>query len=346
MNRHGGYYGENKDKIIDFSVNINPLGISENIINRVKGSINNLIRYPEIDGITARGIIEENIGIDKEKIILGNGATELIYLFSRAIKADKVLIIQPTFNEYERAFRISGSEVYNFVLTERDSFAVNESNLLNRIKELEPDVLVLCNPNNPTGKFIDYHQLISVFNYINQIDSHIFVDESFIDFTGERNFLLLVDEYSIFILRSMTKFYAIPGIRLGYGIANKGLIKRLNYYKEPWTVNSIALDILTEIFEDKGYAIKTREWLVEEKKFLKEELEKIKNLTVFNSCTNFHLCKLMKHKAEKLKEELLKKGIYIRTCEDFKGLDSRYFRIAVRTQLENKKLINGLRDLL
>lgn len=343
MNKHGGYYGENQEKIIDFSVNINPLGVSEKVIKRIYKSLNEIVRYPEIDGSSARGIIARNLGIEKTQIILGNGATELIYLYARTIKANKVLILQPTFNEYERAFRLSGSEIFNFLLSEEGGFQIDEAELICKIKEIKPDMLVICNPNNPTGIFVEYQKLTGVFDYMKKIGSYIFIDESFIDFTDEEDLLSLVDKYPVFILRSMTKFYAIPGIRLGYGLACEEIIERLNAFKEPWTINSIALDIVSTLFEDKEYIANTKEWLYSEKGFVKEKLGKFEDIKVFNSYTNFHLCKISNQKASELREKLLTDRIYIRTCEDFYGLGDSYFRIAVRTHDENIKLIKSLK---
>ncbi len=346
MNKHGGYYGDNQEGVIDFSVNINPLGVSEKVIKRINKSLREIVRYPEIDGSSSRGIIARNLGIEKTEIILGNGATELIYLYARTIKADKVLILQPTFNEYERAFRISGSRIFNFLLSEEDGFKIDERELICKINEIKPDLLVICNPNNPTGIFVDNQKLRDVFDYMNKIGSYIFIDESFIDFTDEEDFLSLLDRYPIFILRSMTKFYAIPGIRLGYGVASKGFIERLNTLKEPWTINSIALNIVSTLYEDKEYIANTKEWLYREKGFMKKELGKFKEIKIFNSKVNYHLCKINNQKANELKEKLLSDGIYIRICEDFNGLGDSYFRIAVRTHEENLKLIESLKRWL
>jgi len=346
MNKHGGYYGDNQEGVIDFSVNINPLGVSEKVIKRINKSLREIVRYPEIDGSSSRGIIARNLGIEKTEIILGNGATELIYLYARTIKADKVLIIQPTFNEYERAFRISGSRIFNFLLSEEGGFQIDEAELICKIKEIKPDMLVICNPNNPTGIFVEYQKLTAVFDYMKKIGSYIFIDESFIDFTDEEDLLSLIDKYPVFILRSMTKFYAIPGIRLGYGLACEELIARLNDFKEPWTINSIALDIVSTLYEDKEYIANTKEWLSREKGFVKEELGKFKDIKVLNTYTNFHLCKIRNQKASELREKLLIDGIYIRTCEDFYGLGDSYFRIAVRTHADNLKLIKSLKHWL
>lgn len=342
MNEHGGYFGNKTDKIADFSVNINPLGVPSKLLEELTKELPNLIRYPEIDGKTAKETLSKHLNKEASQIILGNGATELIYLVARAIKANKVLIIQPTFTEYERAFKVTGSNIYHFCTYEKDRFYVDMLELLEAIESLNPQIVVLCNPNNPTGVFYEPNQLKPLLDTIRKRNSYLFVDESFIDFTEKISLDSYVEDYPIFILRSMTKTYGIPGLRLGYGIGSKELISKLSEIKEPWTINSLALKAVDILLNDKDYFNSTKTCCSKEKNFLLSKLSLIKNIKAFPSEGNFVLCKLQNYTGKELKEALLKDNIYIRTCTDFKGLNDEFIRLAVRSREENEKLIDSL----
>lgn len=346
MNKHGGYFGYKKEKVIDFSVNINPLGVPYKLIEELAKQLPMLISYPEIDGKAARETLAKDLNKLTNQIILGNGATELIYLFARAMQVSRTLIIQPTFTEYERAFKVVGSSIYNFYTYEKDEFRIDIYELLKNIEQLKSEVVVLCNPNNPTGVFYKPDELMPLLKLIKKKKIYLFIDESFIDFTKKRSLIDFIEEYPIFILRSMTKTYGIPGLRLGYGLANNNIINRLNSKKEPWTINSLALKAVDVLLEDKDYMHNTEKWYEEEKNFLLKSLNSINNIEVFPSEGNFFLCKLKNISSKELKEALLKENIYIRTCEDFKGLNEKFIRLAVRSRVDNEKLLDSLKNLI
>ncbi len=197
MNKHGGYYGKDKDKVIDFSVNINPLGISTRVKDEIIEALDNIDRYPEIDGESSRKVIAEDLGLREEEVILGNGAIELIYLFANGVKPKRVMVIQPTFNEYERAFKIAGSEIIHFQRDNENKFNLNIKSLISELKKHKPDVLVLCNPNNPTGSFIEIEEFYTVLDSLKDIGAYLFLDESFIDFTHHKSYYHLINDYSV-----------------------------------------------------------------------------------------------------------------------------------------------------
>jgi len=344
MNKHGGYFGEKRKNVIDFSVNINPLGVPEKLITELRGRLLDLVRYPEIDGESAKRILSEKLNVGKGSLILGNGATELIYLFARAIRPKKVLIIQPTFTEYNRAFELNDGSILNFKTDEKNDFNIDIDELINELDNVKPDVLVICNPNNPTGVFTDKEIIMPVLDKLKEIGACLFIDESFIDFTNRKAYASLIDNYQVFILRSMTKTYAIPGLRLGYGLASKEIITEMNKVKEPWTINSLALSAVPVLLEDNEYIAKMKAWHIEENKFLFNALDSINGLKVYKSEANFFLCRLYSVSAQSLKEHMLSKNIYIRTCEDFHGLNDEYVRFAVRSREENELLVKYLKD--
>lgn len=346
MNKHGGYYGENYQDIMDFSVNINPLGVPETLIEVLKKELDKMVRYPEIDGASEKEFLAQHLGLKSENLILGNGATELIYLFARSIKSERVLIVKPTFTEYNKAFELEGSSIYEFYTGEENDFSIEIEELANKIDDIKPNVLVICNPNNPTGVFTELEKLIPVLNKLKDIKAHLFIDESFIDFTDRDSCISLIDKYDIFILRSMTKIFAVPGLRLGYGIAKQDIISKLNQMKEPWTINSLALKSIQVLLKDSQYLDKTQHWYSEEKQFLYNGLKSLPNIKIIKSETNFFLLKLLKHDAAQLKKHLLNKKIFIRSCDDFQGLSDKYIRIAIKKREENTKILTEIRKYM
>lgn len=342
MNKHGGYYGAKQD-VIDFSVNINPLGVSKKLEQTIVDGIKQIHKYPEIDGKSTIEYIANHYGLNNDELVLGNGAIDLIYLFARALKPKKVLVIQPTFNEYKRAFKLAGSKIYDYILN-TDNFEIDVKELINYMHELKPDVVVICNPNNPTGIYHDICKMNEILEAVKEINSILFVDESFIEFSNKESLIKYVSSYPLFILRSMTKFFAVPGLRLGFGVSNKNIIAKMNEYKEPWSVNYLSLISVPVLLENQGYINKTLDWYKAEKEYVYDNLKELEAIKVYKSSTNFHLCKVKESTAEVLKDKLLKKGIYIRTCEDFAGLDNTFFRLALKKHENNEKLICALKE--
>lgn len=344
MNKHGGYYGNDFKEIIDFSVNINPLGPSKTIQKKMVKALEDVYRYPEIDGCSAIGELSNHLNIDKKNIILGNGAIELIYLLARGINPKKVLLIGPTFNEYRRAFEMNGGKVIEITRKENEDFYIDIDELLRIIERETPEILVLCNPNNPTGDYINPEKLTKVMDMMDSLKGFLIVDESFMDFTEKDSFDKYIQDYNLFILRSMTKFHSLPGIRLGYGLGNEDIIKTLMEYKEPWTMNSIALNILPEVLKDDEFIDKTLKWINIERDFLYRELKNISSIKVYNPEANFLLFKLIKGDPKKFIDYLSHRKIHIRTCHDFLGLGDKYFRISIRLRQDNIKIIEAFKD--
>lgn len=344
MNTHGGYYGKNKKKIIDFSVNLNPLGVPDSVKDYIKDHLDALNTYPEIDASTARTHLALRHGIDINQVIMGNGAVELIYLLARTIKPKKVLILQPTFNEYERAFSQSGSACLGHCLKAEDDFAINLDALLNQIREDRPEVMVICNPNNPTGTYIEPEIMERIIIELKAYGGILMIDESFSSFEGLPTAVSLLHHGNLLLLRSMTKYYAIAGIRLGYGIGAEKIINNMKDHKEPWTINTIASEIVDVLITDTDYHMHTQKWYKDEKRYFKKQISQIPFLYTYDSKANFFLCKC-DFGSNLLKSKLLEKGIYIRTCHDFTCLEDYFIRLALRNREENKKLFQALMNI-
>ena len=353
MSLHGGdsykIYRENGKKVIDYSANINSLGFPKKLKKNIVKNIDNLIHYPDPNYIELKESISRKIKIPVESICVGNGATELIFLWMKALKPKKTLIISPTFAEYERALKEVNSEVHYFKLTEgKEEFYLNFKELKEELRK-EYDLVILCNPNNPTGNFVNREEFKELLNDVNFSNTIFFIDEAFIDFikNGEDLSFKHFESERVIIIRAFTKFFGIPGLRLGYSICyNKKMVSIANSFKEPWTLNTFAASCGEVLLNSNKYIEKTYKVLEKEKNRMLNELKKIENIRVFNSESNFLLIKLMKISGADLYNKLLEKGFLIRRCENFSFLDDSYIRIAIKDKKSNKKFLKSIKKII
>ncbi len=336
------------DEVIDFSASINPLGVPESVTAIIKENIKYLCHYPDPDSKHLTLEIARHYDINPDSIICGNGSTELIYLVVRALKPKKVLIPEPTFSEYERACYLSGClQVEYFKLEEKDNFDLNTDNFISLLTvhhSSRPfDMAFLCNPNNPTGRLIRKEDVLKIAKALKDLKCYLIVDEAFIDFAPAESVVQEVKRNPyLIVLRSMTKFYGLSGLRIGYGIfpmAIEGIIKK---YKEPWTVNTLAQLAGITALSDIDYKEKTFGLIKEEKDFLEREFERL-GIDYIPSDVNFYLLRL--NNAKKIIPSLRDKGILVRDCSNFRGLDSSYIRVAVKSNRDNVKLVKELNNL-
>ena len=363
---HGGniykiFREKNIDKILDYSSNINPYGLPENLKKEIFEKVFVLERYPDPDYIELREKIAEKNNLNIENIIVGNGATEIIFLFMKILSPKKVLIVSPTFGEYERAIKAStlandNLEINYFELKEAENFVLNIKNLETEL-ENNYDLLILCNPNNPTGQFLKLKKLEEILKICEQKNTKLFVDEAFVEFVEDWENESIINskenKENLFVIRAFTKFFAIPGLRLGYGICfNNNLLKKMLEKKEPWSVNNIADLAGKTVLDDENYIQKTKEWIKDQKKYMYENLNKIEGLRAYKTEVNFILLKIEDNLLEKdldvknLRKKMLEKGILIRDASNFIYLNKHYFRLAIKDKLNNEKVIETLTSIL
>ncbi|QUB97523.1 threonine-phosphate decarboxylase CobD [Leptotrichia sp. oral taxon 221] len=363
---HGGniykiFREKNMDKILDYSSNINPYGLPENLKKEIFEKLFVLERYPDPDYIELREKIAEKNNLNIENIIVGNGATEIIFLFMKILSPKKVLIVSPTFGEYERAIKAStlandSLEINYFELKETENFVLNVKNLETEL-ENNYDLLILCNPNNPTGQFLKLKKLEEILKICEQKNTKLFVDEAFVEFVEDWENESIINskenKENLFVIRAFTKFFAIPGLRLGYGICfNNNLLKKMLEKKEPWSVNNIADLAGKTVLDDENYIQKTKEWIKDQKKYMYENLNKIEGLRAYKTEVNFILLKIEDNLLEKgldvknLRKKMLEKGILIRDASNFIYLNKHYFRLAIKDKLNNEKVIETLTSIL
>ncbi len=340
-----------KRDITDFSVNMNPLGWPEGLRDIISKNSGSILRYPDPSSERLKRKLAVLHGAGPDNLAIGNGSIELIYLLPRAFKIRKALIITPTFSEYEFAVRSNGSTPAFFGTSEKDEFRIDYDKLAERLPGC--DALFLCNPNNPTGVTLDNDEVLYLSRLTKKHKSILMLDEAFIEFTGESSRTTIVSEAlksgSLIILRSLTKFYAIPGLRLGYAIGHKRMIGRIIKLQYPWNVNGPAQFAGEKIPADKSYMERTRSFVAGERQYMFRRLTGIKGVTAYPSSANFILCKLQStpmHSSIELKRRLLREGINIRDCGNFRGLNDRYFRIAIRKRADNDRLIKSMERAL
>ncbi|MFD1123904.1 threonine-phosphate decarboxylase CobD [Lentilactobacillus raoultii] len=339
--------GVDSRKLIDFSANINPLGLDDKLRNYLVEALKDIIYYPNPQYPKLKHSISTHFSVNDTDIFVGNGAVQMIFDTASALKSQVALVLAPTFGEYERSLKRAGAQVARYLLTNQDNFQIKIDHLLLYLKKHPKiDLICLCNPNNPTGQVLPPEPVKKLVRYCRQNDIWLILDEAFMDFVQQDNLSYvghLSDKDPVIIIRSATKFFAIPGLRLGFAITkNLQLKEKLSEQSEPWSVNTLAQAFGEHMYEANHYIKNTYEWLDQEKTYLYQELKTLSLLTVYPSEVNYYL---FKSRLPKLREKLWSFGIMIRDCSDYYGLDENYYRVAVRTHSENVRLIDALRQL-
>lgn len=353
MVEHGGniydFTKEQRDKILDYSSNINPLNINPSIKKIILKNLDSMNRYPDIKYLELRKSIADFNGITYEKIVPGNGATEVLFLYCKSENFKRATIVTPTFGEYERALKNNSIKVDYSYLKEKNKFEIDIKQILEKDIFSDTELVVLCNPNNPTGRFIPLEQIKLLNDELKKKGIKLFIDECFIEFISgwrEKSAVNLQDE-NIFILRAFTKYFAIPGLRLGYGISFcKDKIDKILEIKEPWSINNFAEAVGREIIKDSAFIEKTDKWIESQKKWFYECLTRVNHILPFKTETNFILIKLLNMTSKEFKKEMLKRDVLIRDASNFEGLDDSYIRVAVKTRKNNTKVLNTIMEVI
>lgn len=347
----GSATGGSNSKIADFSASINPLSLPPTVKGIVTRNIDKLSHYPDPESKGLKIALAKSYNLSTANLLIGNGSIELIYLILQALKPGKVLIPQPTFSEYEFASRINGARILSLRAKENEDFRID----LLRLKKLIPraELVFLCNPNNPTGSLLPALEVLSLLNLCRKHKAILVVDEVFMDFVPAAKKQTLISEASkdknLLVLKSLTKFFALAGLRLGYLIGHTKVIDRISGFRHPWNVNSLAQMAGEEALKDKKYIKETGEFMRKERAYLFDNLTRIEDLKVFPATANFFLCKLESARvrdAHDLSKKLIKQGILIRNCYNFRGLNNKFFRLAVRKRKENNRLLIALKEAL
>lgn len=353
---HGGNLREAADKyglgvhsLIDFSANINPLGPSLKAIEAITGNLDAITRYPDPDAVRLKAEVARWTSLPEDMIVVGNGAVELIYLLMKQLKPLRALIPAPTFNEYEIAVRTNGGLVKDLPLNEGEGFAVTRESVCGNWDDT--NLIFVCNPNNPTGTLTRREVLIDIIREAQKLGKTVVVDEAFMDFVPQRSAYTVVDlvpQYdNLFVLYSLTKFFAIPGLRLGLGLGPRGIISELNQLRDPWNVNCFAQLAGVASLQDESYIQATVEYVARQKQYLYEKIRNIKGLRPYPPSVNYIFIDVRETGLNSAEVTALlgQQGILVRDCSSYKNLPPVFIRVAVRTQEDNDRLVDALSQL-
>lgn len=338
---HGGDIYSRNIKL-DFSANINPLGMSESVIDALHRAVESCRFYPDPLCRELCAKIGERENVPPEFVLCGNGAADLIYRTVYAARPKRALLIAPTFSEYERALEAIGCDIEFFQLSEENGFELTD-NIISHIERM--DMLFLCNPNNPTGNLIAPGLLSEIADKCRETGTRLILDHSFIDFSeraAEYSSAELIGKGAV-IIKAFTKMYSIPGVRLGYMLCgDEGFMDKVRQAGQSWSVSIPAQAAGLAALDEEDFVSKTVTYISREKRYINEYMGKFPVIDFFPSEANFLLFKSEKP----IEEILLKYDIAIRSCRNFRGLDENFYRMAVRSHEDNLKLIFILRKEL
>lgn len=342
-------YGWHPDEIIDFSANINPLGPPAGVLTALRENLAAIRRYPDPCCRELKQALAAYLQVDTPAVIAANGAVELIYLLCQAIKPRRVLIAEPTFGEYRRAALVAGAEVVTLALDPASAFTLTAADWERQLQGVE--LAFLCNPNNPTGRLLAGETLEDIVNLCREYGVFLVVDESFIDFLPGWQQLSLAaraaGERGLFTLRSLTKIFALPGLRLGCGVGHPELIAALAARHDPWSVNILAQIAGVAALAEREYLEATRALIGREKEYLYRRLAELAGFRPLHPEVNFILTGIAAGRltVPRLAAQLARERILIRDCSSFPGLGAAYFRVAVRHRRDNTRLLAALKDI-
>lgn len=344
-NIHGGDIYSNKVNI-DFSVNINPLGIPNSVKQSMHEAINKCECYPDIHcaklkSAVAKALAENNYKVSLDNIVFGNGASELFMAIVHAVNPKNAVIPVPSFYGYDYALNVVDcKKKYCYFNIEK---GIKAAQIISELNE-NTDIVFIANPNNPTGQLIDLKEVTEILDYCSLNKIYVIIDECFIEFceTAESAIKLINQYENLIVVRAFTKIYAIPGIRLGYLVCgNNTLVKSIQKNLPEWNVSVIAQAAGIACTAEKSYIHETKKYVSAQRKFLTERLINL-GFEVFDSSAVF----ILFYSNKRLYEPLLKRGILIRDCSNYKGLSDGFYRIAVKTETENKELLKVIGECI
>lgn len=341
---HGGDIYRNRVKL-DFSVNINPLGVPEAVETALHQAVEHCGTYPDIEAERLKKAVSKMLHVPEEYLLFGNGASELFMAIVYGIRPKKTVIPVPSFYGYEYAAGAIEQEIFYYEMKEEHGFALGENFLEDFLEVLTEDVelLFLANPNNPTGNLISKEDLGKLLRHCREKGIFVVLDECFIEFCGrECSMLEEINEFeNLILIRAFTKIYAIPGVRLGYFVcSNRKLTEKIKRQLPEWNLSNFAQAAGCACALQTGFLEKTKAYIQTERQFLKDSMNSL-GIKVISGEANF----ILVFTNADLYEQLLEKGILIRDCGNFRGLSKGFYRIAVKSRKENESLGKAMGEL-
>ena len=355
---HGSYiekiceiYHLKQENIVKFGANVNPLGLSENVKKQLASHLDILSSYPDRDYTSLRNTISDYCNVPANFILPGNGSSELIALLIQERNPKHTLILGPTYSEYSRELSFSGSTQEYYHLREEDNFILDIDDLCQTLNG-KYDFLIICNPNNPTSSAISTENLRKLLAFCAEKNIFVMIDETYVEFAPDIQAITAVtltrEFTNLMVLRGVSKFYAAPGMRLGYGITgNLEFLKKMKEKQVPWSLNSLGALAGELMLQDKTYIRQTRDLILSERTRLLKALENIPTYKTYPAYANFLLLKIQKPglTSRDVFDACIRQGLMIRDCSSFECLDGEYIRFCIMHPEDNTRLLNILESL-
>lgn len=341
-----------KESIVSFSANVNPLGFSPKAAEALRRKLDVISRYPDREYTDLKQAIASYTGTSSGHIILGNGVTELLTLFINLISPKRAVLIGPTYSEYEKDLKRQGCHVDHIMAEEACDFVLSPEKIIKNTPD-ETDLVILCNPNNPTSGALFKKDLTVIADDFRKRNILFLIDETYVEFSalsGEISAADLTNTYdNLIVLRGTSKFFATPGLRLGYALTgNRDLSDKAAKTQDPWNINAVADLVGTVMFTDRDYIETVRTTMEQEKAYLCRSLSSIPGLRTYPVNSNFVLVRLPEDSltAGELFDILIRQGMMIRNCATFPTLGDRFIRICFMSRPDNERLVAAIQKAL
>ena len=345
--------GRDVTELIDFSASINPLGPSPKVWRAITGARHLVPHYPDPECWDLRQALATRWHCAPGQILMGNGSMELIYALPRALKINHLLLVQPTFSEYAASMARAGGCVTTVCADRDEQYALPIERLCQLLERQTKGSgtiggILLCNPNSPTGQACGADDVMKLARAAQRRGVWLMVDETFADYCPERSILPLASSWSrVVVLRSLTKFYGLPGLRVGYAVAASTVIQQLRSELPSWSVNAMGQVAALAALQDTAHAKKSLRFVLKERTRMSQELAGLPGCTVFPAQANFIFMELPSGwHGRKLTEQLRREGLLIRDCSSVPGANRRSVRIAVRSRKDNDRFLKALSRVL
>ncbi|MBM4124551.1 MAG: threonine-phosphate decarboxylase [Nitrospira sp.] len=342
--------GRRLDQLVDFSASINPLGPSPKAIKAIQAAFPQILHYPDPHCLALREALADRWHLSPDRFVIGNGSSELIYLLPAVLAFRHALVVGPTFSEYERAVVAAGGRVTRIQAARQEQYQPSVENILEALHRRRSAIaaLFLCNPNSPTGRALEAAEVLQIARLASAQGLWVIVDETFVDYCEEATVLPHIKRLPrLLVLRSFTKFYALPGLRIGYLAGAKAAIAALRDKQPPWSVNALAQEAARASLQDPRHVRRSLIFMEQERRRLVRDLQTLPGVTLFPSAANFLLIELPPEvRAGNCVQALRRQGLLIRDCSSVAGLNERTIRVAVRTPGQNRRLVAALRQWL
>lgn len=343
------YYHLKKEDIINFGANVNPLGLSASVKAALASHLDILSSYPDREYTSLREVLSAYCRIPSDYILTGNGSSELISLLIDALSPKHTLILGPTYSEYSRELSFSGSTQEYYHLKEEQDFRLDADDLCTVLAKGNYDLLIICNPNNPTSSAILHDDMEKLLCFCADHGVFVMIDETYVEFAPDIEAVTAVPFTQRFtnlcVLRGVSKFFAAPGMRLGYAVTgNPDFLRKMKEKQIPWSLNSAGAYAGELLFQDQDYIDRTRQLILTERGRMYDALSQLASFKVFQPYANFLLLKILKEEktAFDVFETCIKNGLMIRDCSSFQCLDGEFVRFCIMMPEDNSRLLKVL----